>query len=295
MNDSSIARFLRSLVTSRRLVKYSLLAGLLTFGLASAAADVSAEFADGQLVGPQVFAGEGYRTVALVNNGTEDMTFTIARLNDGVAIGDYIAANDALNAAIASGDQTAAAKAYLEIAVALSGSVVKPHAEYDMVVDLEEGNYVISSHAANSDSAASSYLPFEVTASGSPVAAPETSHTLQLADFSFDFPATMTASNDLWKVTNVGDQPHIAAFFKLADGKTQADLEAFFNDTTHTMAPPFDTTTTVDIEALSPGQTVYMPLDLTAGNWVAVCFVQDLNNPTMSHYMEGMIEEFTVN
>ena len=295
MNDSSIARFLRSLVTPRRLVQYSLLAGLLTFGLASAAADVSAEFVDGQLVGPQVFAGEGYRTVALVNNGTEDMTFTIARLNDGVAVGDYIAANDALNAAIASGDQTSAVKAYLESAVALSGSVVKPHAEYDMVVDLEQGNYVIASHATNSDSAASTYLPFEVTDSGSAVAAPDTSHTLQLADFSFDFPATMTASDDLWQVTNVGDQPHIAAFFKLTDGKTQADLEAFFNDTTHTMAPPFDTTTTVDIEALSPGQTVYMPLDLTAGNWVAVCFVQDLNNPTMAHYMEGMIEEFTVN
>ncbi|HET9027485.1 MAG TPA: hypothetical protein VFN07_08185 [Trueperaceae bacterium] len=295
MNDSSITRFLRSLVAPRRLVKYSLLAGLLTLGLASAAADLSAEFVDGQLVGPQVFAGEGYRTVSLVNNGTEDMTFTIARLNNGFAVGDYIAANDALNAAIASGDQTAAVKTYLETAVALSGAVVKPHAEYDMVVDLEQGSYVIASHATSSESAASTYLPFEVTASGSPVAAPETSHTLQLADFSFDFPATMKAGNDLWKVTNVGDQPHIAAFFKLTDGKTQADLETFLKDTTHTMAPPFDTTTTVDIEALSPGQTVYMPLDLTAGNWVAVCFVQDLNNPAMAHYMEGMIEEFTVN
>lgn len=295
MNDSSIARFLRSLATPRRLVKFSLLAGLLTFGLASAAADVSAEFVDGQLVGPQVFAGEGYRTVALVNNGTEDMTFTIARLNDGVAVGDYIAANDALNAAIESGDQEAAVKTYLESAVALSGSVVKPHAEYDMVVDLEQGNYVIASHATNSDSPTSNYLPFEVTDSGSTAAAPEASHTLQLADFSFDFPATMAASDGLWEVTNVGDQPHIAAFFKLNEGKTQADLEAFFNDSTNAGEPPFDTTTTVDIEALSPGQTVYMPLDLTAGNWVAVCFVQDLNNPTMAHFMEGMIQEFTVN
>lgn len=295
MNDSSIARFLRSLATPRRLVKFSLLAGLLTFGLASAAADVSAEFVDGQLVGPQVFAGEGYRTVALVNNGTEDMTFTIARLNDGVAVGDYIAANDALNASIESGDQEAAVKNYLASAVALSGSVVKPHAEYDMVVDLEQGNYVISSHATNSDSPTSNYLPFEVTDSGSTAAAPEASHTLQLADFSFDFPATMAASDGLWEVTNVGDQPHIAAFFKLTEGKTQADLEAFFNDSTNAGEPPFDTTTTVDIEALSPGQTVYMPLDLTAGNWVAVCFVQDLNNPTMAHFMEGMIQEFTVN
>jgi len=87
----------------------------------------------------------------------------------------------------------------------------------------------------------------------------------------------------------------MAAFFKLLPGKTVADLKAFLSDQTgEAGAPPFDDSDMADAEVLTPGQTVYVPLDFSQGDWVAVCFVQDINNPDVVHFMEGMIEEFTV-
>lgn len=95
-----------------------------------------------------------------------------------------------------------------------------------------------------------------VTESGSPAAAPEVANVVHFSDFAFDFPTTIEAG---------------------ASGP-----------------PPFASDVVIDVEALSPGQTVYLPLAFDVGNWVAVCFVQDLDDPAVTHLMEGMIQEFSV-
>ncbi len=45
---------------------------------------------------------------------------------------------------------------------------------------------------------------------------------------------------------------------------------------------------------MNPGQTVWAPLDLTAGDCFAICFVPDTKTGA-PHFMLGMIMPFTVN
>lgn len=280
------------------LARLGLLAGLLAFGVANAA-DVEATYIDGGLQVPQVFAGTGYHSIGLKNDSDQAVEFTLARLHDGYTVAQYKDADDALQAAIPTGGdaEVAAIKTYMDAAAALGGTVVKPHESVDMLADLESGTYVVTAIPSSEGQASGepTYMSFEVTESGPAAEAPDVDHVLHFADFSFDVPATLSAGENLWEVSNVGEQPHIATFFKLMPGKTADDVKAFLSGSTDQSGPPpFDPTTEIDIEAVTPGQTVYLPLDFTSGDWVAVCFVTDLDHPDMTHFMEGMIEAFTV-
>lgn len=284
----------RALIT--RLAWLPLLTAALASGLAHAAADVHAEYADGSLRGPQLYAGQGFHSVGLINESADAVTFSVYRLHEDVGLAAFEQTDAALQAALQTADSTAAMKAFMAQADALGGTTVKAHDETDMFVDLEEGTYVVSVSVEGNDASKPVYTSFMVTEGGDQGAAPEVANAVHLSDFAFDFPATVAAGENLWEVSNTGEQPHIAAFFKLLPGKTTADLEAFLNGATdESTPPPFDTSTDVSIEALTPGATVYLPLDFSAGTWVAVCFVPDMNNPSTAHYMEGMLEEFVVN
>lgn len=275
-----------------------LLAVVLASGFAMAEADVRTEFSAGTLRGPEVYAGEGFHSIGLVNQSADAVTFNVYRLHDGTSRATFEQTNDALLKALMTPDAPAAMRTFMDQADALSGTDVKAHSETDMYVDLEEGTYVVTASVeSNGDEpVAPAYTSFLVTEGGDQGTAPEVDHVAHLSDFAFDFPATVAAGENLWEISNTGDQPHIAAFFKLLPGKTAADLAAVLSGgIDENQAPPFDTTTDVSVEALTPGATAYVPLDFSTGTWVAVCFVPDMNNPSMAHYMEGMIEEFMVN
>lgn len=279
-----------------RIVRVSFLAGFLAFGLANAA-DVNMSFIDGALTGGQEFAGTGYHSILLANYSDQSATFNVARLHTGTSVQEMKAADAAIKSSDNGTDAVAGMKEFMSKADALGGTMVKPNGEVEMFVDLQAGTYLVSAYAESDDDSmnAPAYATFLVTESGARTDAPSAAKTVHLSDFAFDFPATLDSGSNLWKVINTGEQPHIAAFFKLNPGKTVADLEAFLNDETGASGPPpFDTNVTVDIEPLSPGETVYLPLDFDAGDWVAVCFIEDLDNSEISHFMEGMIQEFKV-
>lgn len=264
--------------------------------VAFAASDLTATFTGDRVDVQQVFAGEGYRSIGLANESAGPITFTLARLRNAT-VAEYEQTNDALLAAIATkADEGPSITTLMTQAEALGGTSVAAHETAQMFADLEEGTYVVAA-APQTDAQDSRpwYAAFMVTESGEPVAAPQPANVLDLADFSFDIPATLDPGTRLWEITNVGEQPHLAAFFKLLPGKTAADAEAFFAAEDGAGGPPpFDPTETVEVGALTPGATVYMPLDFSSGQWVAVCFVQDLHDAHVMHFMEGMIEQFTV-
>lgn len=300
MASRPVDAHIRHFAAPARLARLTLLGCFLALGFAHAAADVSVEFMNGALTAPQTFAGTGYHSIALVNSSDQLATFSLVRLHPGTSLGDYTKANDALNQTKdGDGDAAVAAtKALLALADALSGTDVKPHAEITMYADLQAGTYVASALPADEQgpTGPTVYALFMVTESGSPAAAPETPYVVHFSDFAYDFPATIEAGTNLWQISNTGEQPHIAVFFKLLPGKTQSDLVAGLSDETgESGPPPFDTDMVFELEALSAGQTVYLPLDFAPGNWVAVCFVQDLDDPEVMHAMEGMIQEFAVN
>ena len=120
---------------------------------------------------------------------------------------------------------------------------------------------------------------------------PQVANVVNFSDFAFEFPKKVTAGVNLWRVNNVGTQPHVADFYRLRPGHTVDDLLAYLGGETSGRAP-YDKT--ASIEMVAEGETVYVPVDLEAGNWVALCLVPDMDHPELTHVMEGMVANFRV-
>lgn len=285
---------------TRSWIGHTLVAFTMVLAVAYAASDVKVSYSDGHVTAPQEFAGTGYHGLELTNLSSQPVVFTLVRLKQGVGLGEFQKTNDALQTAVESeGDAVKYEQQFLDQATGYGGTTVAPTASIVMYADLEPGDYAVTAGEVSEtgDAGKVSYGSFTVTESGPKAKPPTAEHDLKMRDFAFDMPDQISAGTSLWHVTNTGEQPHIATFFKLAPDKTKDDLKSFLSEegSAPTGQPPFDPNAMVDVEVLTPGAEVYLPLDFSSGNWVAVCFVQDLKNPQVRHFMEGMIDAFTVN
>jgi len=106
------------------------------------------------------------------------------------------------------------------------------------------------------------------------------------------------AGQRLVKITNEGKQPHMAV---LGKGPNDMTLEmvnqALARSEDATPAPgelSEDQLTFVPgVVMISSGQTMYMPMNLDAGTYLAICFFSDPATG-QAHFMEGMITIFAV-
>jgi hypothetical protein len=94
-----------------------------------------------------------------------------------------------------------------------------------------------------------------------------------------------------YAVTNEGTQVYDAAFYKLADGRTQDDVVNYFSSGA---SGPSPVTGAGGVTALAPGATVTTELNLTAGSYVVMSFLPDTNNNLTPHYVEGMITTINI-
>ena len=132
---------------------------------------------------------------------------------------------------------------------------------------------------------------FEVTAAAGQAVVPEpkADQEVKLLDFSFVLPQTIKPGKQIWKVSNIGQQPHEMMLLKLGAGKTLDDALAFMKNPTG--APPF-----ADVggyQAVNPSVTGWLSLDLAAGNYIAICHVPDPASHK-EHADLGMLLPFTV-
>lgn len=108
----------------------------------------------------------------------------------------------------------------------------------------------------------------------------------------------LSAGSQIWKVTNIGHQPHMMVISEVPAGTTQDQL------VTSTMAlisgqpdpkalPPDKMRDAGGCSSLSHGQSAYLSLDLTPGTYGAVCYVPDQRTGE-PHMMIGMSWIFTV-
>jgi hypothetical protein len=111
--------------------------------------------------------------------------------------------------------------------------------------------------------------------------------TIHMVDFAFAMPAGLHPGAQTWYVTNVGEQLHHMAIFRLAEGATFAD----FMDSPESVSMPAGY-----IGMITGGQGSYHFMDFEAGNYVAVCFLPDhLGDASgMPHFLLGMAQEFAV-
>jgi hypothetical protein len=221
--------------------------------------------------------------ITLINQGAQEHQATLVRLKDTEfsAFSQAVAANGA-EAALAGG-------------TALSGpNAVAPGQSGEVTALLTPGDYALvclipgppdgKSHAEHGMIAAlTAEQPIGAT---SLPAAPNGTIAMGPNDqMAFAMPPGFNGRGT-YAVTNQGTQLHEAAFYKLADGKTQADVVNFF-ESGGSGAPPV--TGAGGVTALAPGGTVTTQLNLVSGSYVVMCFLPDPNNGFTPHFLEGMI------
>ena len=93
-----------------------------------------------------------------------------------------------------------------------------------------------------------------------------------------------------YEVVNKDTVTHEAAFIRLEDGTTAADLIAWANGGFEGDPPPM--TSAGGFGALDGGQRGWITADLTPGNYLFICFIPGDDNAP--HFTKGMLAPFTV-
>ncbi|MGH2591932.1 MAG: hypothetical protein ACRDGG_00280 [Anaerolineae bacterium] len=230
----------------------------------------------------------GLVSLRLANVGHEDHNVQLVRLNDGVTLEQF-------EAALQQGAEAALALPLVTIAGGVG--VATPNHHEQVVLNLAEGQYVMLCFFASEDGvphlAKGMFKPIQVVArkSQAVVQEPKSDGSIVMKDFRFEMPAEIKAGRLTWKVTNQGARPHEIVIAKLLPGKTLDDFMAFMQ--TYEGEPPVEDAEAGRVAAMGPGQTGWVNLDLSAGDYVALCFVPDAATGK-AHAEMGMIQFFSV-
>jgi uncharacterized cupredoxin-like copper-binding protein len=216
--------------------------------------------------------------VTLTNGGIEPHQATIVRLNDGVDLAAFSAASDA-------------ASSFRLVTTYGGPNAVAPGQVVSTTQVLDKpGTYLFVCFIPSADgvphAAKGMVTPFAVTGSATDTVTAPT--TITAADFDYKVPGSLTSGTIALK--NEGTQPHELVSYKLADGKTAADVLAYAR--TPSGPPPFSAAG--GIAALTPGSSASTDLTLTAGKYVFICFIPDLAGDGAPHFTKGMVTTVTV-
>jgi uncharacterized cupredoxin-like copper-binding protein len=172
-------------------------------------------------------------------------------------------------------------------------NVPDPGAEANATVDLTPGNYALICFVDTPDKvphfAKGMVHGFTVTPSTVNALAPTADVDLVLVDYAFNLDKPLTAGRHTIKVTNPAAQDHEIQLIQLAPGKTLADMQQWIQK----MAGPPPGKAVGGIASMKPGTTNYFDVELTPGEYVAICFVPD-SKDGKPHFEHGMARQFTV-
>jgi hypothetical protein len=137
-------------------------------------------------------------------------------------------------------------------------------------------------------------------ATPSAIPAPAAAVDVKMFEYDFQFPATMTRGDQVWKVTNVGREPHELVLAKSPAPITKGQVLDLIVAGDAAATPAAGGPSLQDLEAgevsgfgtLSPGLSGWTELTLDPGTYVAFCFVPGANGT--SHAAMGMVQVFTV-
>lgn len=224
----------------------------------------------------------GLVRVKLMDHGKEPHHVQFARLNDGVTFAQFTAAL-----------QKGEAEAFPLITFPGGVAPIDPGSEASAVLDLTPGNYVLLCFVPAPDGlphlAKGMIAPVTVVENSAQAVEPVADATVKLVDFSFILPTDIKAGKQIWKVVNEGSQLHEINLMKLAEGKTLDDVAAWMAKPEG--APPFQNVG--GYNGLDMQKVGWMDLDLTPGQYVAICHVPDPASGK-PHEALGMVLPFIV-
>lgn len=115
--------------------------------------------------------------------------------------------------------------------------------------------------------------------------------TITAQDFSFSIPEGFTGKGTI-TFQNNGPQQHEVAVYRIAEGKTFADVQAFFSPNPPEGPPPIQSSG--GVAALAAGSSVNVELDLASGSYVLICFLPDIAGDGAPHFTKGMMQEVAI-
>jgi len=143
-------------------------------------------------------------------------------------------------------------------------------------------------------------VPLTATTSGeSKTEVPKADAEVVFGDFNFSGLDAIKSGQQLWKITNKGAQPHMLVLAGVPKGTTMDQVmatlmsQASGTPTAGALDPSTVQFLSDGVLLLSTGQSMWLPITLAAGEYVALCFVTDPKTGK-EHVMEGMEKLFTV-
>lgn len=229
--------------------------------------------------GPTVPAGPV--TVELDNKGSEEHQATIIKLKDGKTFDDLVALGN---------DPS-------KLATVVDGfggpnAVEGGHAGVT-TQNLEAGSYYFACFIPAADGVAhvakGMLAPFTVEGEATGEVA-RSDKEIVLKEYAFGFGEDAQVESGSYTITNKGTQPHEAAIYAPADGKTTQDIRDYFASPTPPAGPP-PFTPAGGIAAESVGE--FTNTELVPGEYVFVCFLPDTSDGA-PHFVHGMIQTVSV-
>ena len=232
-------------------------------------------------------APAGPTKITLTNQGKEEHQAQLAKIADGKALTDVLAA-------LKKGDQKAA---FGLLTFSGGPTGVQPGASVSASTKLEPGNYVFLCFFQSADGiphfAKGMVSGLQVTGTSAGGDLPAGDATVTAKDFSYSPTLELTAGKHTITLKNQGPQPHEAGLIKLAPGVT---VDAILKIATATTSPPPGPPPWTDVGgtgAIAQGLTATFEADLQPGNYAFLCFVPDAATGK-PHFVLGMISAITV-
>jgi hypothetical protein len=245
-------------------------------------------------------AESGYTRLTLDNQGGADHHAMFFRLNDDTT-------EDQFMAGLMSGDLAALG----DLGASYGGPMASAGSQASVIASLDAGTYAVVCLIPDEQGvphvAHGMVAMLEVSEGASTASDPVADGTITLVEMAFDgLPSEVPAGTHTWQVVNGGAQIHELALLQLAPGVPAdaviagitAGPEAAASPAAVPAAspeaagpPPFVSLS--GAAPMSPGATNYVEFNAQPGEYVAVCFVPDIETG-MPHAMMGMVGSFTV-
>ncbi len=262
-----------------------------------------------------LLAGLGYPDLVVNTDGkTNDLPATLAagryhvvlhntNATNGVGIDFYMPpAGTSADDAIAIYNESVSSEVPPDLFYKLTipgGVIAPPNSTAEGIIDLNPGDWFAGIQIENDDGPSTGVAQaLSVTGTMPTLTDPTAAITASLSDLKIELSGPVSAGPQIWKVTNAGAMPHFISI-GMSDGSlTQENVQAtfgtFIGTPTAADATPIDVTTVttvLDTGVLSPGQSMWIELDLQPGQYIAACFLSGPGDLPI-HAAMGMFKIF---
>ncbi len=248
--------------------------------------EITIEIADGAIRVPEVVPG-GIVAITVKNNGTQTHLLDLWRIRAGHSRAELNAFAEAL------AQNPDAFFGLFELAswIHYVNEGLEPGGRVRFYADLGTGDFALADES-QPELGWTFFAANEIVGT----VAPETAMRVDMADFAYVMADSLPAGKQWWEFTNSGTQWHLAAIIGAAPDVGMEDLLAAFEREGHPDAavkvfggkPP-----------MSPGERVWVEMELAAGEYELVCPLPDLasfgpGGPPRTHLEHGMRRAFSV-